>query len=85
MKLFDLPNHKGCRIEGLNLRVGRVTLQPEDTAELVRVYLTSEPLIADDPRLKLLDEVRATVIKQDRPSGQRWLILFFRNKAKAAA
>lgn len=43
--------------------------------ELCRIFLVATPLGKNDVRLKLMEQIRETVVREDRPSGLRWLVL----------
>ncbi len=71
------------------MRIGQTKLGFEDAAEFCRIFLTATPLTDNDIRLGLIDEIRASTIKEVRCSpAKRWIVLsafkLFR-KAKASA
>lgn len=62
-------------MKGRDLQVGMVVLKPEDTAAMVRIFMTATPLVKDDVRLLLIEEIRSSTVREDRPSGLRWIVL----------
>lgn len=50
-------------------------MSPETVAEFIRWYLTEMPLVKDDVRLALVNEVRECVIKENPATHERWIVL----------
>ena len=68
-----MPSGKTCHIEGGQMRLENIILDDDDAAEFCRVFLTAKPLVEDDVRLSLIEEIRASVVKAE--AGRRWIVL----------
>lgn len=75
VKSFTLPNGTKCAVEDSHLRIGRTVLAIPDIALVVRICFTEIPLQADDARLKLIDEIRESLVKEEPGTGRRWIVL----------
>lgn len=75
VKSFRLPNGTKCAVEGSHLHIGRTILTVQDIAQVVRIYFTEIPLQVDDARIKLIDEIREALVKEEPGTGRRWIVL----------
>lgn len=62
--------------KGMTIGKTRVKINAHEMAVLFRAYLTGTPLEALDPRTVLVEDVRFSTIREDRPSGQKWIVIF---------
>ena len=77
MKTFTLSKRVKCRIGAQTVSIGRSIISYEDLTILIAAYLTCYPMRDHDARLRVLDDVRSAVIKEERPSGLKWIVLNF--------
>jgi len=73
---MKLPRGKQVSVynEGV-FQLQDIYLNMEDLAELTRLYLTVVPLGINDVRLRLLEEIRGAIVKSEKMTGMRWLVL----------
>jgi len=75
VKFVELPSGIGCRVFEDHLCVTERTLTLDDTVALTRASLTATPLRENDPRLKLVEDIRDSIVKVEASTGRQWLVL----------
>ena len=75
VKLFKLPSGMDCHLVDDCFRVADTKLTVPDVVELTRACLTELPLRVRDERLKLVNEIRESLIKEEPRTGRRWVVL----------
>jgi len=62
--------------------VANTLLSMEDMVALIRAFLTTTPLVENDVRLDLIEDIRSSIIREETKTKRRWVMLNpFRNIA----
>jgi hypothetical protein len=75
LNTFKLPSGIECRLSNDVVVVAGTQLALEDVAALFRIFFTALPLRPNDIRLCLIDEIRASLVKEEVKTHRRWVVL----------